>query len=493
MKVLVFGPYAINTPHFETDLEIVQSHLDRGDEVTFLACNSEMPACDNNPNHYFERCLQCISKRVAGIGLLSSKIDVRSFFNLTERDRHELSGLRVDFSSIEDLKSYRIENFDIGWGVLCSTIFLTRDPVPALRELAGLVRQLVVSSFSVYRSMQNQLDRIKPDRVYIYNGRFAAMRAAMRACQSRKIPFFTHERGHDLNHYALFEEAMPQNLKYRELDIRKQWAAAAGNPEREKIASQFYLERRQGVVQAWFSFVKDQQPELLPSNWDGQKNNIVVFISSEDERAALGEDRTGLVYSTQLAGLKRILESLDEDRRNLHVYLRMHPNLRGVKNEYARSLMSLTGKCLTIISPEDPVSSYALVDAADKVLTFGSSVGIEAVFWGKPSILVGQSLYWPLGGTYTPGSHEEVIELLKGKLEPKDKEAALMYGYYMKTFGIPFKYFKATGIFEGEFMGRKVEHSPWATAILKATRLHSGLERLTNKLFRFYTARRLAA
>src|ERR1044071_7322375 len=136
MKVLVFGPYSINTPHFETDLEIVQNHLDRGDEVVFLGCNSELPACDNNPTHHFGKCMLCISKRTAGIGLLSSKIDVRSFFNLTALDREELSGLRTDFSDIEDLKSYRIENFDIGWAILCSTIFLTRNPTPNLQELA---------------------------------------------------------------------------------------------------------------------------------------------------------------------------------------------------------------------------------------------------------------------------------------------------------------------------------------------------------------------
>jgi hypothetical protein len=496
MKILVFNPYAVLGARFEADLEIIQGHLDQGDEVVFLTCNSELLTCDVNRLHDFLICAQCIGRRVAGISLLSSKIKVQSFLKLSDKNREELGALKVEFSGIDELKSYRIENFDVGWAVLCSIVSLTRDPTPDLQATADLVRELVISSFAVYRSIQNHLDQVKFDRVYVFNGRFGPLRAAIRACESRNIQFFTHEIGHDMNHYALFENVMQQDLNYNELDIPKRWVAAASSPDRNRIASQFFLDSRNGVVQSWFSFVKEQRDGLLPDNWDPGRKNVVIFSSSEDEFVALGEEWVGPIYGTQLEGLERILESLAGDHGAMHLYLRHHPNLRYVKNEYTRKLMDLKSDFLTVILPGDPISTYALIEAADKVLTFGSTVGIEAVYWGKPSILVGKCFYQRLGGTYNPSSHEEVIELLKADLPPKDKEAALVYGYYLKTFGVPFRYYRATDLLQGEFNGKKVENPRWASIILKTIErsfsLSYTLERLARNLIRFYTSRKLA-
>ena len=150
------------------------------------------------------------------------------------------------------------------------------------------------------------------------------------------------------------------------------------------------------------------------------------------------------------------MRSLEADHDDLHCYLRMHPNLKGVDNKHTRELYDLRREFFEIIPPDDPVSTYALIKHADKVLTFGSTVGIEAVFWGTPSIHAGRSYYQDLEGTYNPGSHEELITMLKADLPPKDRTAALVYGYYFSTFGIPFKYFRATGVKSGQFKGQTI-------------------------------------
>ena len=44
------------------------------------------------------------------------------------------------------------------------------------------------------------------------------------------------------------------------------------------------------------------------------------------------------------------------------------------------------------------------------------------------------------------------------KLEPKAVEPALQFGYYMETYGTPFKYFKADGVHTGMFKGRRLTY-----------------------------------
>ena len=40
-------------------------------------------------------------------------------------------------------------------------------------------------------------------------------------------------------------------------------------------------------------------------------------------------------------------------------------------------------------------------------------MGVEAAYWGKPSVLLGRCVYEKLGCVYTPKNHEQVVKLIK--------------------------------------------------------------------------------
>src|SRR5690606_23151032 len=112
---------------------------------------------------------------------------------------------------------------------------------------------------------------------------------------------------------------------------------------------------------------------------------------------------------------------------------------------------------LHIIPPESPLDSYALMDACEKVVSFSSTMGVEAGYWQTPSILIGHAFYEDLGCCYRPQSHEEVIQLILEKnLAPKPREGSLKYGHYMISNGYPFKRFQQTGFHDGTFSGKRL-------------------------------------
>jgi hypothetical protein len=203
------------------------------------------------------------------------------------------------------------------------------------------------------------------------------------------------------------------------------------------------------------------KPGELPTNWDQGKKNIVIFNTSEFEFAAIDDSRMAGLYPSQLQGILRIKSSLIGHLSEYHVYLRMHPHLRIASHNENQPFYDLEGENLTVIPPESSVNSYALIIHCDCVVTFGATPGIEATFWGKPSILAGPSLYQGLNVTYNPASHEELMELLlKDDLKPKPRLGALIYGYYWNRFGIPYKYVKHKAIKELEsFKGRELKPS----------------------------------
>ena len=146
-------------------------------------------------------------------------------------------------------------------------------------------------------------------------------------------------------------------------------------------------------------------------------------------------------------------------RADVHLYLRIHPNLKNIPragNYQLRKYAALDGRIpnLTIIWPESPIHTYALLDQCRATLTFGSTVGAEACFWKKPSILAGRAIYESLDCAYRPANHDEVIALLLSDSPPKDELGALKYGYWETCRGTVFRRFKPTGLYTGDFNGR---------------------------------------
>ena len=112
MNVAIFSPYATVVPHFETELDIAQQHLDAGDQVQFINCTGELANCDFNPNHEPERCQQCLGRRNMGLELLTTSTvpqPEHSQFNALQKIPAEhLETLRTKFESVQQLSLIHI-------------------------------------------------------------------------------------------------------------------------------------------------------------------------------------------------------------------------------------------------------------------------------------------------------------------------------------------------------------------------------------------------
>jgi hypothetical protein len=80
-------------------------------------------------------------------------------------------------------------------------------------------------------------------------------------------------------------------------------------------------------------------------------------------------------------------------------------------------------------------------------------MGIEATYWGIPSILCANAIYEKFNIAYQPSSHEEVINLILSDLQPIVSDDVYKYGYYNSVFGIEYRYYKPIDLFNGLFLG----------------------------------------
>jgi len=452
MKVLFYSTYHFNTEVFGPYLENIQKHINNGDEVYFVNCNADIASCQINPSHQYVHCKACIDFRENGMNCISGKVNYISLKQAIQKCEIDYNKIRTKFTSIEDLKSLYIDNFDIGIAVLSSVVSILRNPSPSLDLNSKLIEKQIIASAEVFYAIQSIINENKIDLVYVFNARFATLRACLRACEKLTIHCNVLEEGKDRGHYSIFENSMPHSAMYYHQKIEEKWKN--GGLDKANIAMQYYIDRSESKNARVSMFTAHQTKGKLPENWEDKNQNIVIFNSSEDEFVAIGDEWKNPIYQSQAEGVKKICESL-LNQDNFKVFLRIHPNLNGVWNKSVEDLYKLRYKNLSIIPADDDISSYELMKKASKIITFGSSVGIEAAAFGIPSILAGMSFYRNLGSTYNPANHDELIQLvLNTNLPALDKEGALKYAYFLHDFGIPYQYFERLNTFKATMNGK---------------------------------------
>ncbi|MCS6796373.1 MAG: capsular biosynthesis protein [Raineya sp.] len=459
-KVAFFTTYTL-TPHYETELEIMQRHLEGGDLIYQIYCEYNFKSCTSNPEHRENLCNICITKRKRGIRMLNSKIKEIGLFQFLPKNIK--NNLKSNFTDLEELRNYSIDNFDIGMGVLSTLISYLRTPYFDIKDYQTYVKANIESAYQTYLAAVNLLSKQNFDIVYIFNGRFTIERAILRACEKVGQRYYTHERGCNRNHYEIFENTLPHSIIYNHNKMLEAWNKETNEEKKKKIADNFFLSRINKTWEGyeWMKALDSQDPNLLPDNWDNKKYNIVIFNTSDNEFVAIGEEYKQNIFSTQLEGIKEIAHFIREiNDSSIQLYLRMHPMLANSYKEAKHILKELEPyrDVLHIIPPTSPVSSYKVLFNCDKVITFGSSIGIEATYHGKPSISLASSGYQYLDVVYLPKTREELWNLLLDRnLAPKDSKNTLIYAYYYETVGIPYKYYQAETLFSGKFKGEVLE------------------------------------
>lgn len=491
MKVAFFASHILWKTHYETELEIIQRHLDEGDDVLQYVCDGTMLACDGNPYHAFKDCVKCMAKRRCGRSLLSHKVPQVPYPLLTDSQKLEIDifvqSIPLD---LNEFKKLRFDVFDVGYAVASSIITLLTNPYPDIREHYSLFYRHTKTACEVYCSFLNRLAADKPDRLYIFNGRLAEVKAAFRAANKLKIPCYIHERGGNLDRYGIFKNHLPHDIGKMDQLMRDFWNENPDIEEKKRMASYFYEKRRNGVLLSWKSYTDKQVNRLLPDNFDPAKRNIVIFNSSDFEFAAIGPEWNYVLYKNQYDAIMSICKDLASNE-DIHFYLRLHPNLATADKVNFDIISNFISPNLTLIKPDSLVDSYELLDASEKVITFGSTMGMEATWWNKPSILGGPCLYENFKSIYKPASHKELLALIEQKDLPAcDKSDAEIFGYYTASFGTKYKYY-----IQSDYKGGLFKSTPVTSALSRYERtlmkiywrygtyrfIRSSLERLITK------------
>ena len=266
--------------------------------------------------------------------------------------------------------------------------------------------------------------------IVVFNGRFTHDRAAAAAAESLGVKVLYYDYGgletyFDLTHTTTHDW---DALQRRMLSLWQSWGES-----REDIAKTWFANRENHTEPGIEVFIGLQKAEHLP-DLPQDRRLVVFFSSSGDEIAELDLDWSQYFGSQELA--LRVLAEICDELPETQLVVRTHPHMRlKPPDDLARwvDAVEAIGKNIHI-GPDDPADSYALMRAASRVITYGSTSGIESAYRDRPTAVIGPSAYQLLGCVTPIHSKQELRDWLEG--EPATRpELALPYGLMMQRRG----------------------------------------------------------
>ncbi len=267
------------------------------------------------------------------------------------------------------------------------TYYRTDKPSRSVRRVGRLEKQLAEEGQKVYSAIHYLLKTRDVRIVNVANGRFPSQKMAFVAAKVNGVATMHFEKGETpsgayVQPYAPQDRLLSQNAVDKVLK-------GMSHKEVTEVAHGWLARRAPSTSSSnefsanWVNMLPER---LAPRPTDRQV--VGFFTSSQDEFLFLGPEWQLHEWSSQFEAFDALLTYFEQ--KGAVCYLRIHPNLATKAHDcFVREradLQRLADKHpdLIVVSHDNPVSSYALLDVSDAVVVWDSTIGLEASARGIP-------------------------------------------------------------------------------------------------------------
>jgi hypothetical protein len=431
-------------PHVAYEAVIAQALRLRGAQVALLTCGGGQPICEvgwarRMTPRPCDRCGHHTDQLIRGSGLEGFRL-VDEFPWGKAADRAPADPSQLPPSS----DPYSVGRTSAAW-------FVKSADIPGAPEGAVVATDFAVSAAAVQDAAGRILDRFRPDVVFSLNGLFAAEQAVREVADARGLRTPTYELapregtlvfGRSTPAPHMDTTALWEQVRERELTAEQSaelerliHARAKGHSAHER-----YFDKQiedVGAVRAALG---------LPSG----TRVVSAFTNLAWDSALLDKD---VAYTSMFEWLAHAASTVQR-LEDVTFVIRVHPaesrwgTRQPVAAELAKRLGDLPSN-VRLVDASDELSSYAIMAISQLVLTYTSTVGIEAAARGKPVAVAGETHYRGRGFTVDLRSPAELETLLTREawsMSDTQLELARRYAFaFFFRFMIPFPAIAAAG------------------------------------------------
>jgi hypothetical protein len=446
------------TPHIETSVEIALD-LKKKNEVYFFWCGYDLPWKDWELPWYKKFFFSYEKKILNLITFLKKKnVNIIPKFNLALNKIKFIDNSIDKISNFNEINKYKYKNkISVGSSALSSLIskYHNTDLKFHNHEILSTIKSACI----VFERTVKLINDLEPDYIVTFNSRFAISRPIIEAAKLKKKKIIIHERGSDLNKYALHRgDIFDKNYIYN--NINKNWNLEKNKKKKLNIAKKYFKLsfNKKLLKRSGFNF---ENNNLNKVNFDKKKKNIVFFCSTEHEYSSVAYKKKDFYLSynwrKQINAINSIIKIIKKDKK-YYLYIKAHPNFSKKSNQ-DKLLKKLENSQVQYLSNKECVDSISLIKQSDIVITFGSSVELLALYLNKKVISLFRALYSKFNLFYYPKNEKELELLLKNSVKKKRSMLKIFkISYYYMNHGNLYKYYKPYKFSRGEIINENINH-----------------------------------
>lgn len=387
--------------HVGTEVVLAKALQARGAAASFFLCGGKLAQCDfkpgTDPAVTRPLCWRCsgFARRL----LDAFELPFSTLADVVDDSRFEEARRTIAGLSVEELRSFRYRDLPLFEFVQPSVQrSLLRGDVGEDSFSERVLRGFLESAIVYVHACEELLDRDRPDVVVMTNGLFFAERIMLELARARGTAAVTYERGMPV-HTVLFDHNQPA-IRF---DLDRYWPQARERPlsPTEERRLDAYLSQRAGgqvgVIDLWPSMEDDLDSVRRRLGLGGDRPLAVLYTNVLWDSAVFGRDVAFDGMFEWLAETVRVFAGLPD----LDLLIRVHPSEIRIPMSESRDracdriaeVFPVLPPNVKLVPPGDPASSYTLMELADAVLVYTSTIGLEAAVRGKPVIVAGRTHY----------------------------------------------------------------------------------------------------
>ena len=416
----------------------------KGIPVVYFACHSGMSHCVLGTNRDNVRkappCRSCIYQSrtlYENVETFERSNVPMTSVNWFSYQQDSQLAKAIENLSLQDLMTFEWQNIPLGSLCLSGLRWILRlHHLNDDENTRYLLREYILSAWNVAQEFSKFLDKTNPRAVIVFNGQFFPEATARYVAQKRGIRVITHEVG--LRPASAFftdgeATAYPIHIP-DEFEL---------NDEQNAKLDAYLAKRFQGdFTMAGIKFWADMKglDESFLQKAARFKQIVPIFTNVIFDTS---QPHANTVFDDMFDWLDLTLEIIREHHDTLFI-IRAHPDelrVRKSSRETVAAWVEASGADrelnIIFIAPNEPLSSYELIQKSKFVMVYNSTIGLEASIMGMAVLCAGKARFTQYPTVFFPQTVDELRNKMKEFLDaekievrPEFKRNARRFLYY---------------------------------------------------------------
>lgn len=379
-------------------------------KIVIWACSGNkniIKFCHANPKMNRITCMACKSKFNNAIKYID-KENIDIFYDYLEENKNKKKIIVT-----KKIDNFFFNKVDIGKGVLSTLYSYLKYNLNLKKNFDfNLAKILINESIKVFETYKYLLKRFYIDKIYVFNGRHYNYRPIIRYSKLKSLKSYSYDFSNYSNRILFFKNEYSHNLSVRAHYLKKIYQLKKNKELNQKVKN-FFLKRFNSQDNNILSLNYNiNQKQLLPENFKFTNFNIVYFNTSPWEFKAIQENEKLQIFKDEISLLSFINKTFIKYPK-IKIYYRCHPNLIKEKeylNFIKKKIKNLNN--IYFIEPSSRVGSINLIKSSNLVINYGSTVALEAAYFGKKVITLAPSIFLHFPFQIFANSKTQLIKLV---------------------------------------------------------------------------------